>query len=649
MRKVTTLLVAGLLLSSSALFAQSTEYSLNVAASADINTPFFQGTASGGGVQSGARAIAGPYDLDGDGKHEVLVSDYTGGGRVHVIENAGADTWEWVYSTPVLDSTGTTNNIRAIVGGDLDGDGRGEIMFFAGRSYSATNPNIATLPAGLYLFENTGADDDYGTAPASIYEFNDDLPDRWRTEQMATGDIDGDGFQELMFGNNGANNRYDNWYILSITGDIGSGFETWVEEARLSSRGSEDFDPVNRGGGSAYAIHAGDFDGDGNHDLSLHSWNNFNLTTGTVTGADTYSFPAEGADNAFVRASSADQVSFFGGVVVDINGDGDDEVVYPNLQTGNLSVLNYESGEDVLQVTADNIAFDIIPGVSGLGITAGDLDGDGQVELIGSGFSYGANSFAAGNATQYVRVAEFNAAAGADPEDPANYSAVQSLDITAAYDTLGTNFDFIKRDSAGVLSEYWENTSFTGKDRAGGHPGQGATFVSKLTFLGDPDGDGLNEVALAFQGVDDSTYVIQEVFNPADSTYTRTIEERRVNENRVFMRVISGGGAFGVSIEDERVVLPSDYKLHANYPNPFNPTTTIGFTLPLDKRISVRVFDVTGRLVKTLINDAQFTQGTHEVTWDATNDAGQAVASGTYLYTLEYGNFRQSKTMVLLK
>lgn len=649
MRKVTTFLLAALFASAGALYGQTTEYSLNVAASADLNTPFFQGTAAGGGVQSGARAVAGPYDLDGDGKPEILVSDYTGGGRVHVIENAGVDTWEWVYSTPVLDSTGTTNNIRAIVGGDLDGDGRGEIMFLGGRNYSETNPNIATLPPGLYLFEHTGNDDDYGTAPASIYEFNGDLPDRWRTEQMATADIDGDGFDELMFGNNGADNRYDNWYILGVTGDIGSGFETWVEEARLSSRGSEDFDPVNRGGGSAYAIHAGDFNGDGTYDLSLHSWNNFNLTTGTVTGADTYSFPADGADNAFLPASSADQVSFFGGVVVDVNGDGDDEVVYPNLQSGNLTVVNYETGEDVLQITADNVGFDIIPGVSTLGITAGDLDGDGQVELIGSGLSYSAGSFSAGEPTAYVRISEFNRPAGANPEDPAHYSPVETIDITAAFDTLGVNFDLIKRDSAGVLSEYWENTAFTGKDRAGGHPGQGATFVSKLAFLGDPDGDGLNEVALGFQGVDDSTYVIQEVFNPADSTYTRTIEERRANENRVFLRVISGGGTFGVSIEDERVVLPSDYKLHANYPNPFNPTTTIRFELPVDKRISLRVFDVSGRLVKTLINDAQFMEGTHEVTWDATNDAGQAVASGTYLYTLEYGNFRQSKTMVLVK
>ena len=69
---------------------------------------------------SGVRTVAGPFDLDGDGMMEVLVSDYTGGGRVHVLEVAGKDTWEHVYSTPWLDDTKLTTNQRAITGGDLE-------------------------------------------------------------------------------------------------------------------------------------------------------------------------------------------------------------------------------------------------------------------------------------------------------------------------------------------------------------------------------------------------------------------------------------------------------------------------------------------------------------------------------------------------
>ena len=157
------------------------------------------------------------------------------------------------------------------------------------------------------------------------------------------------------------------------------------------------------------------------------------------------------------------------------------------------------------------------------------------------------------------------------------------------------------------------------------------------------DGDGRNEIAFGIQGVADSLYTITEV--ATDSFIVDSVES---NENRTFMKVIAGNG-LAVSIEEEQVIIPTDYQLHDNYPNPFNPTTTIAFTLPIDKAISVKVYDITGQLVRTLVNNQFYTEGKHEVIWDATNDFGQQVASGSYLYSPEYGNFRQSKTMILLK
>ena len=71
--------------------------------------------------------------------------------------------------------------------------------------------------------------------------------------------------------------------------------------------------------------------------------------------------------------------------------------------------------------------------------------------------------------------------------------------------------------------------------------------------------------------------------------------------------------------------------------------------MPLDKSVSVKIYDVTGRLVRTLVNNQLHQAGTYDLTWDATNDAGIQAASGTYIYSLEYGNFRVSKTMVLVK
>ncbi|MEX0748064.1 MAG: VCBS repeat-containing protein, partial [Rhodothermales bacterium] len=475
--------------------AQEREYLLDVPVTEEFTAPYNIG------IHSGARAVVGPVDLDGDGNLEVLVSDYTGGGRVHVIENVGVDTWEWAYSTPWLDSTATTGNIRSIAAGDLDNDGMGEILFFGGRSYSANTG----LQIGLYAFEFNGTD--FGDAPASIYEFGDHLPDRWQMESIIIQDIDNDGVDELMFGNNGSANAHDNWYILSVTGDIGSGFEVWTEEARLSSRASDAFDPVNRGGGSAYYIAPGDFNGDGVTDLTLHSWNSLNFTTGQVTGPDTYVFPQEGAANGWIQATASDWVSFFGGTVVDIDGDGNDEVFYPVLQSGGVALINYDEGENTLEITADNVIYPIVSDFSTLGITSGDLDGDGHMEIIGSGRAFTGAAFGNGDTPTWIRIAEYN---GGVVEDPASYSITQ-IDYFEAFDT--TAFDIVRRDSAGVMSTLYENGI------------QGPEFVSKLAYLGDVDGDGFNELAIAFQGIDDSTFVFNETFDSGTNTYVRTQAE----------------------------------------------------------------------------------------------------------------------------
>ena len=89
--------------------------------------------------------------------------------------------------------------------------------------------------------------------------------------------------------------------------------------------------------------------------------------------------------------------------------------------------------------------------------------------------------------------------------------------------------------------------------------------------------------------------------------------------------------------------------LSPNYPNPFNPSTTIEFTLPLNKLISLRIYDMTGREVRSLIAPAEYPAGKHAAIWDGKDNAGQAVASGQYIYRLEFGGFMKSRVMTLVK
>jgi hypothetical protein len=103
-----------------------------------------------------------------------------------------------------------------------------------------------------------------------------------------------------------------------------------------------------------------------------------------------------------------------------------------------------------------------------------------------------------------------------------------------------------------------------------------------------------------------------------------------------------------LSNEDEILPVFENVVLHPNFPNPFNPVTTIRYDLSEDLPVSIMIYDIMGRKVKTLVNKSQ-NAGFKATIWDATNDLGQPVSTGVYLYKIQAGDFRQVKKMVLLK
>lgn len=105
------------------------------------------------------------------------------------------------------------------------------------------------------------------------------------------------------------------------------------------------------------------------------------------------------------------------------------------------------------------------------------------------------------------------------------------------------------------------------------------------------------------------------------------------------------GGSSGV---DGDLSIPAMFALRQNVPNPFNPVTVIRYQLPHAADVRIDVFNVAGRLVKTILGEHQ-EAGYKEVAWDGTNNAGERVASGVYLYRMEAGDYTSKKTMVLLK
>ena len=109
--------------------------------------------------------------------------------------------------------------------------------------------------------------------------------------------------------------------------------------------------------------------------------------------------------------------------------------------------------------------------------------------------------------------------------------------------------------------------------------------------------------------------------------------------------IITGDQPVGISDSEE---VPSQFELAQNYPNPFNPGTTIRYALPYQAEVRLEIYNALGQLVKVLVNKSQ-TAGIKTVNWNGTNQFGEPVSSGVYLYRLKAGNHIQTRKMMLLK
>jgi len=98
----------------------------------------------------------------------------------------------------------------------------------------------------------------------------------------------------------------------------------------------------------------------------------------------------------------------------------------------------------------------------------------------------------------------------------------------------------------------------------------------------------------------------------------------------------------------EKLIKPSNFKLFSAYPNPFNPVTTLRYDLPKDGLVNITVYDLLGNIINQLVNEDQ-NSGYKTVNWNATNNQDQPVSAGVYFYSIEAGDFRQTKKMILLK
>ena len=118
--------------------------------------------------------------------------------------------------------------------------------------------------------------------------------------------------------------------------------------------------------------------------------------------------------------------------------------------------------------------------------------------------------------------------------------------------------------------------------------------------------------------------------------------------------VYASNGPFTLTIDGSELIISGNdltletFALHANYPNPFNPTTTISYDLPQRSRVTLDIYNILGERIKTLVNQSQ-DAGNKIAMWDGTDNLGRQVSAGVYLYQIQAGEFTQTRKMLLLK
>ena len=118
-------------------------------------------------------------------------------------------------------------------------------------------------------------------------------------------------------------------------------------------------------------------------------------------------------------------------------------------------------------------------------------------------------------------------------------------------------------------------------------------------------------------------------------------------QSKLFIQTVLNHLAENTSDFDHNVLSVQNINLH-NYPNPFNPSTIIEFSLPVPTNIEIDIFNIRGQKIRSLTNDS-FLAGSHKIEWNGTDDSGRAVGSGIYFYRMIANDFSVTRRMVLLK
>jgi len=326
----------------------------------------------------------------------------------------------------------------------------------------------------------------------------------------------------------------------------------------------------------------------------------------STTGGEVIALNAETATSIAGWPVDIGGGSWNGPIVVDATGNGQQDVVIGTLN-GNVFIIKND-GSIHLQ---HNIA-----GQIRAGIVAADLNNDGSIELVVMKQSGELHVID----TDGNNIGNFPLAFDAQ---------IESTPILADMSRNGT-YDIIFGDNTGYLHSIDLEGNQTPNFPI--YLGSAIKASPAIEYTGHD-----NDVEIAVANT--NAYILIDYKNSISGIKWHFFKK---NTRR------TGNAADASTSADPGVVPDMITQLNSNYPNPFNPTTTISFNLAKDTDVTLQVYNIKGQLVNTLINET-YTAGEHSVVWNGKDKRGSTVSSGVYLYKLKTTDHTDVKRMMLIK
>ena len=505
---------------------------------------------------------------------------------------------------------------------DFDGDGFGD--FVVSSSYAGEFCN------GVYHYEAAGND---SLELKWVYTFYDLSCSYDAYSSVAVGDIDGDGNQEIL-------SLVDT--SPGVSGQKGFQVFEWSPDSlSFLYQPTYTWDMGLDSVWEASQIYVEDLDNDSKEEIIVSvmdgPWSQLGL--GGTSRLMIFELESATDDSATFNIEYIDEVwsnwSGYNISVGDLDNDGLKEIYTVGYEYFHL-IIHESTGEDEYAYQTDFYISSELYGRANQGIIVTDIDANGENEMIC--LTSGVNSLAG----ELLTPGSFFIASGVGDVSSLSYS---NFNLFSSYDGGLRQVAVGDADGDGSLNIYLAghyDEAVYDWEYGGGDPIDPNNYVEKAIFMDDttdnftPGNDqGRVRVAKLFTG---------DVDNDGSGDIVFTSASFAADKPHLYM--IEHSGTLGAL--EENPSMPNKISISQNYPNPFNPETRFQYNIPVDGIVSIKVYDILGKKIKTLVNQWK-SAGVHNEIWSGQNDNNQMVSSGVYFYQVKVGDEQITKKMILSK